>query len=100
MNTVPEYLALHRWGYALLVKREVLDGEAQKIRNQFGLIELQFCANTFKHVRKINRGEFKLTATSTGVTPNYQATWIIGTYDPVTVVHKVFAALKEIPELR
>jgi hypothetical protein len=102
MNTVAEYLALDRLGYPA-VARNALDHEAQKIRSQFNsLSDLKFCAEAFKHVRKIKdyRGGFTLQASSTGVLPDDQTTWNINGHDLVTVVHNAFATLQGIPELK
>jgi hypothetical protein len=84
-------------------ERNVLDQEAQKIRSQNGsLSDVKFCAEAFKHVRKIKnyRGGFTLEASSTGVSPDDQTTWKIDGHDLVKVVHNGFATLKGIPELR
>ena len=79
MNTVPEYLALHRRGYPPDVPRSELRREAQEIRGELsGLEDLQFCADTFKHVRKSG---FGLQASSTGIDPNDPTTWKIGEYE-------------------
>jgi len=102
MNTVAEYLALERLGYPQIGPR-VIYLEAQRIRRLSGLAELKYCAETFKHVRKIrDRGssEFTTIATSTGVSPDDQATWNVDGKDLVKVVHTAFATLKEIPELK
>ena len=95
MNTVPEYLAVHRFGYVLELKREALDAKAQEIRDELGLTELQFCANTFKHVRTIPRGEFTFQASSTAVSPNDQTTWVLDGHDLVKVAHQAFATLSK-----
>jgi len=70
MNTVAEYLALERLGYPQ-VGRKVIYLEARKIFRLSGLAELKYCAETFKHVRKItdHSGGFTLQASSTGVSP-------------------------------
>jgi len=60
MNTAPEFLVLDRQKYRLDLLREEIEREAQKIREELGLIELQYCANTFKHVRKIPSGSRQL----------------------------------------
>ncbi|MGB8630659.1 MAG: hypothetical protein WCD69_14915 [Xanthobacteraceae bacterium] len=102
MNAVPEYLALDRLGYPPL-RRDVLDGVAQKIRHQFCyLLDLKFCAEVCKHVRKIkdHSGGFTLQASSTSVDPNDQTTWNVNGKHLVKVAHFAFAALKEIPELK
>ena len=95
MNTVPEFLALHRLGYALDISREKLDEEAEAIRADLRLTALQFCANMFKHVRRIRRGSSEFIASSTAVSPVDQGTWTILGDDLVEVVHKAFATLKQ-----
>jgi hypothetical protein len=98
MNTVPEYLALHRRGYPLDVSRNELRREAQEIRGQLsGLEDLQFCADTFKHVRKSG---FGLQASSTDIDLNDPTTWKIGEYDLVQVAHDAFATLSSLSELK
>jgi hypothetical protein len=99
MNTVPEFLVLDRLGYRLDILREEIERKAQEIREKLGLVELQYCANTLKHVRKINRGQSTATASSTSVEPIDQATWVLDGHDLVKVAHDAFATLKEIPEL-
>ena len=105
MNTMPEFLVLHRRGYAPDIPPEELEKEAKKIRKKLdGFIELKVCANTFKHIRNIKKikgsdAKFELTASSTGVLPDDQSTWFVGGYDVVAVVHKAFATLRAIPEL-
>jgi hypothetical protein len=98
MNTVPEYLALHRRGYPPGVPRNELRREAQEIRDQLSSLEdLQFCADTFKHVRKSG---FGLQASSTGIDPNDPTTWKIGEYDLVQVAHEAFVTLNSLSELK
>jgi len=103
MNTVAEYLALHNLGYEQ-VPRSVLDQRAQQIREQIKeLSDLKYCAEAFKHIRKIkgHRGPaFTTIATSTGVASDDQTTWQIDQYDLVNVLQKAFAALGEIAELK
>ena len=96
MNTVPEFLALHRLGYALNISREKLDEEAETIRVDLRLTALQFCANMFKHVRRIpRRSSSEFPASSTAVSPDDQGTWTVLGDDLVEVVHTVFATLKQ-----
>ena len=98
MNTVPEYLALHRRGYPPDVPRSELRREAQEIRGELsGLEDLQFCADTFKHVRKSG---FGLQASSTGIDPNDPTTWKIGEYGLVQVAHDALATLNSLSELK
>jgi len=102
MNTVPEFLALHRLRYPSDLPRKELDAEADGIRDELsGFLELQFCANTLKHVRKISgsAAKFELQASSTGLLPDETSTWSVAGYDLVAVVHKAFATLQEIAEL-
>jgi hypothetical protein len=97
MNTVPEFLVLHRRNYQPLdIEREELGSEAEKIRDELGFEELHFCANTFKHVRKIkgSGAKFELQASSTGVSPHDQATWVLDGHDLKEVVHGAFATLQ------
>jgi len=95
MNTVPEFLALHRLGYALDISREKLDEETETIRVDFHLTALQFCANMFKHVRRIPRRSSEFIVSSTAVSPDDQGTWTVLGDDLVEVVHKAFATLKQ-----
>lgn len=100
MNTVPEYLALDRLGYVLEVKQEALGAMAQEKRKELGLTELQYCANTFKHVRRIPRGQLTATASSTSVDPIDQATWVLDGHDLVQIAHDSFAKLSNLPEFK
>jgi hypothetical protein len=96
MNTVPEYLALDRLRYSP-VRRDVLDGAAQKIRHHSCYpLDVKFCSEACKHVRKItdHSGGFTLQASSTGVDPYDPTTWSVNGKNLVEVVHK------EIPELK
>ena len=102
MNSVAEYLALDQLGYPQISRAE-LERTAHQIRDQHHLLHLKFCAETFKHIRKIkDRGggtSFTLTATSTGITSD-RATWKINDFDVVDVLQKAFAKLKQLPELK
>jgi hypothetical protein len=106
MNSVAEHLALDQLGYTP-VSRSELTSVANQIRQQHYLLDLQFCADTFKHVRKIkdHRGgaDFTLTASSTGVSSD-RTTWVIKrsneVLDIVDVLDKAFAKLNEIPQLK
>ena len=95
MNPVPEFLALHRLDYALDISREKLDEEAEAIRVDLRLTALQFCANMFKHVRRVPRRSSEFIASSTAVSPDDLGTWTVLGDDLVEVVHKAFATLKE-----
>ena len=54
MNTLAEFVALHRLGYPLLTRKE-LDEKAKTIREEVTILEtLKQCAETLKHVRKLN----------------------------------------------
>jgi hypothetical protein len=102
MNTVPEFLALHRLGYRRDILREVLDAEALKICDEPGLTELRYCANTLKHVRKMpSHRSFEFTASSTSVEPIDQGTFVLDGHDLVRVAHDGFSKLgKAIQELK
>ena len=67
MNTVPEFLVLHRLRYPLDLSRKELDAGADRIRNELsGFVELQFCANALKHVRKISGSNTKFELQASG----------------------------------
>ena len=95
MNTVPEFLALHRLGYALDISREKLDEETEAIRVDLRLTALQFCANMFKHVRRVPRRSSEFIASSTAVSPDDLGTWTVLGDDLVEVVHIAFATLNQ-----
>ena len=98
MNTVAEYLGLHRRGYPPDVSRNERRREAQTIRDDLSdLADLQVCADTIKHVR-INQGD-GVTLSSTGINPHDQATWYINGKHLPSVAHNAFTTLKGIPEL-
>ncbi len=73
---------------------------AQEKRKELGLTELQYCANTFKHVRRIPRGQLTATASSTSVDPIDQATWVLDGHDLVQIAHDSFAKLSNLPEFK
>jgi len=104
MNTAPEYVALERLGYRE-VKRRELDETAKNIRqNHKCLLDLKFCAETFKHVRKLDppkqAAPFTTTATSTGISAHDQTTWKIESHDPLEVLRQAYATLAAYAELK
>jgi hypothetical protein len=102
MNTVPEFLALQQREYPPYISRNELHKLAEEIRGDLsGFLDLQFCADALKHIRKNFKdpGGGGATASSTGLLPDDQATWTIVGYDLVKVVHNAFATLRGIPEL-
>jgi len=109
MNTVAEFLALHRLGYPPLY-RENLNAEAKKLRDLSALTNLKHLAETLKHVRKTSYRPRQvigttskppsITATSTSFEPDNPSTWEIDGHDPVKVVHDAFAMIKAFPELQ
>jgi hypothetical protein len=103
MNTVAEYLVLHRLGYAE-VPRPELERRAEEIRNNHtDLSHLKFCVDTLKHGRKTAKpkqdSQLSTVATSTGVLPDDQATWRIGSHHLVDVARRAFDTLNGWPEL-
>jgi len=97
MNTVPEYMALDQLGYAQ-VSRDDLARTANQIRDKDqSLIDLKFCAEALKHVRKIPRKQQQdsvtSTVSSTVASPIDRATWTIGPHDLVDVAQRAFKAL-------
>ena len=99
MNSVAEYLALHQHNYAPISKKQ-LARNANQIREQHNLLDLKYCAETFKHIRKIKDqggGSFTTTGTSTGITSD-RATWMINQFDVVDV--NASAKLDQLSQLR
>ena len=92
-NTVAEYVAVERHGYAE-VSREALAQTAKQIRDEYpSLSDLKFCADTFKHVRKIEdhkkkEPNFTTIATSSGVSADDRTTWTLKHYDLVDVLQR------------
>jgi hypothetical protein len=103
MNTIAEYVALDQLEYAA-VPRHTLDNAAAAIRARNPILsDLKYCAETFKHVRKMSRdglAPMSLVATSTAVSSGDQTTWQIGPHDLVTVLRQAFSTIKVFPELR
>jgi hypothetical protein len=103
MNTVPEFVALDRLGYAEKSAGE-LNCAAKAIREREPcLLALKECEETFKHVRKIkdrSSGAFTTVASSTGLSAQNPATWKIGSHDPRAVLQQALAALAALPELK
>ena len=102
MNSVAEYLALHQQNYARISQNQ-LTRTAKQIREQHHLLDLKYCAETFKHIRKIKdqRGgaSFTTTGTSTNITSD-RATWMINQFDVVDVLRNAFAKLDQLSQLR
>ncbi|MGH6725455.1 MAG: hypothetical protein ACREB8_02770 [Pseudolabrys sp.] len=104
MNTVAEYVALDQLGYSD-VPRAKFDVAAKKIRDKHPILnDLKYCAETFKHVRKIKDhpklgSGFSTIAASTGVSDD-PTTWQIGQHKPVEVLRRAVAALSSFPELK
>jgi len=105
MNNVAEYLALHRLGYPASVSQSELRDAAEQIRNGHpSLDDLNFCAITFKHVRRIPRSRPSgLTATSTSLSAGDKTTWIIEKDGVLRafedVLDRAFEDLSAFPEL-
>jgi len=98
MNTVAEYLGLDRRGYPSDISRDQRRREAQEVRDDLSLADLQVCADALKHVR-INQAK-DVTLSSTGIDTNDPATWKIGGHDLVKVARHAFATLNSLPELK
>ena len=97
-NTAAEFVALHQLGYPE-TSRAKLDAVAKSIRDKFTVLsDLKFCAETFKHVRKItdqrSSGSFTTVASSTGISPMDRTTWKIDPHDVVSVLELALATLE------
>ena len=91
MNTVAEYLGLDRRGYPSDISRDQRRREAQEVRDDLSLADLQVCADALKHVRKGDG----VSLSSTGINTNDPTTWKIGDHDLVKVAHQSFATLQK-----
>jgi hypothetical protein len=102
MNTVPEYIALERAGYAEISRTELAQ-RANEIRDKtLHLADLKYCAETLKHVRKIeDRGRaFSSQDSSTSIAPEDKTTWLVGTFDLSNLLREAMAELETFPELQ
>jgi hypothetical protein len=95
MNTLAEYLALHRAGYPEL-KRDEVDAKAEAVRSQYPVLgELKSHADTLKHVRT-HKGQ-ELFESSTGIMPQDPKTFA----DLTGVVERAYATTRsDIPECK
>jgi hypothetical protein len=108
LNTVPEYVALDRLDYREQAGPREFREKAKEIRNGYPiLLVLKVCAETLKHVRKLEgtvRTEFTSTPSSTGILSNQPTTWVIGykaeQYMLSDVLHRAFNTLSTFPELQ
>jgi hypothetical protein len=100
MNTMAEFVALHRHDYAA-ISRSDLAAMATSIRDS-SLEDLKFCAETLKHVRKIDGGgsSFRTVATSTGISPLNPGSWSVDGLDLIDVLQTAFRTLSTFPELK
>jgi hypothetical protein len=102
LNTIAEFVVLHRCNYETDLDCNELFKEAEQIRKKIPELDyLNKCAIAFKHVRrnqkKTQHNPFdKITATpsSTGIDPSDPSTWSIEIdglqRDVVTVLHNAF----------
>jgi hypothetical protein len=100
MNPMAEYLGLDRRGYPPGISRNERRREAQGIRDDSGLTDVQICAEVIKHVRiELEQDGVTSTLSSTGVDTADPKTWKVSGLDLVQVAHSAFATLGKIPEL-
>lgn len=94
MNTVPEYLGLHRAGYPKLERWQV-DQKADAVRTKYpNLPELNSYTNRLKHVRA-HAGQ-QVTASSTSILPQDPSTWA----DLSDLVDRTYTTLGSMPEFK
>jgi len=95
MNPMAEYLGLHRLDYPPDVSRNERRREAQGIRDDNCLKDVQTCADVIKHVRiELKRDGVTSTLSSTGIDTANPKTWKVGGLDFVEVAHNSFKALE------
>jgi hypothetical protein len=98
LNTMPEFLALHRLGYRENVDRKELDPEAAEIRKQhLSLANLNNEAIKLKHVRRLSGRKqnepFSSIDSSTGYSTSESTP-----PDMRKVIHDAFETIKTFPE--
>ena len=106
MNTIAEFVALDRLNYAADLDRETLGNMAADIRKANPpLADLKLCAESLKHVRKLNRASKSgksTTVGSTAISTGQSSTWAVMVnsqqYDLMDVLHKAFDAIANFPE--
>jgi hypothetical protein len=98
LNTMPEFLALHRLVYRDNVDRKVLDSEADKIRKEhLPLAKLNNEAIKLKHVRRLSGQKRKEPFSSTPSSTSY----LISEPTPADIlklIHDAFETIKAFPE--
>jgi hypothetical protein len=100
MNPMAEYLGLDRGGYPPGVSRNERRREAQAIRDDSGLTDLQKSADVIKHVRiELEQDGVTSTLSSTGIDTADPRTWKVGGLDLVQVALSAFGTLNSRPEL-
>jgi len=100
MNTMAEYLGLQRLNYPPHVSRNKRREEAQAIRDDNLLTDVQRCADVIKHVRnEVEQDGIKSTLCSTGIDTADPTTWKVGELNLVQVAHSAFETLKAHPQL-
>jgi hypothetical protein len=96
MNSMAEFLALEQLAYEE-ISRADLDRVAKELRaGMKGFAELKFCAETFKHVRKIKdhgKSKFSTISTSTVVSISDHETWTIGPHNVPAVLRQAYASV-------
>lgn len=94
MNTVAEYLALHRAGYPSLDRFKV-DEKAEAVRSEYpDLKAIKSYADRLKHVRKHEAQQ--VTASSTSISPQDPTSFV----DLKHLVERTFTTLDRISELK
>ena len=95
MNTVAEFLALHRAGYPTTLKSGEVDEKAEAVRSEYpDLKAIKSYADKLKHLRK-HVGQ-QLTASSTSILPRDQPSFV----DLKNLVERTFTTLDRISELK
>jgi hypothetical protein len=102
MNTVAEYVALDRLGYARLTRNDI-DRAAETVRAQYSeLRDIKICAETLKHVRK-HLGQ-QVIATSTGVDTGDPTTWELQDgsklHDLRATLERAYVVVSTMPEIK
>ena len=99
LNTMPEFLALHRLGYPENVDRKVLDREAKEIRKRhLPLEKLNNEAIKLKHVRRLSGQKQNEPFSSIDSSTSYSILEPAPA-DMLKVIHDAFETMKAFPEI-
>jgi hypothetical protein len=97
LNTVPEFIVLHRLGYKTDVDRDLLYREIEEIRKIPALTQLNNEAIKLKHVRRLPRKENEPLSSINSSTSHVISEPTLA--ELLETIHDAFQTMKAFPEL-